>query len=60
MAASVTTMRTRAQIERVERDVEEARSRARAAQGWVKARQPEQEPRSWSRPRQDDEERNLD
>jgi hypothetical protein len=58
-AASVTTMRTRAQIERVERDVAEARSRAIAAKTWMKTHLPD-EPRGWSRPRQDDEERSLD
>jgi hypothetical protein len=58
-AASVTTLRTRAQIERVERDVAEARSRALAAKGWMKTRLHD-EPRDWSRPRIEDEERSLD
>jgi hypothetical protein len=58
-AASVTTLRTRAQIERVERDVAEARSRALAAKSWMKTRL-EDEPRDWSRLRLEDEERSLD
>ncbi len=58
--ASVTTMRTRAQVERVERNVAEARSRTRAAKGWTKTGRLEEEPRTWSPPRREDEERSLD